>query len=273
MDNPDTLIFVEDTRQITQQAQQLKLASLGRLTASIAHEIRNPLSAISHAAQLMQESTELKSDDKRLANIVENHSQRVNTIIENVISLSRRSQATPHKFELQTWLEEFVKEFCQAHQYDADLILVRVDPVDLQVSADSEQLKQVLFNLCQNGMRYSEKHTGKANLALHAYQSATNDLPALDIIDEGPGIPEDDRSRIFEPFFTTENSGTGLGLYLAKELCEANQVNLDYLVTDQGKSCFRLGFQHPERRLTGPAANTLIDEPDNNATRSEAGQA
>jgi two-component system sensor histidine kinase PilS (NtrC family) len=259
-DNSEILVFVEDIQQVAQQAQQLKLASLGRLTASIAHEIRNPLSAISHAAQLMQESETLDSADQRLANIVQSHSERVNNIIENVLSLSRRAPANVEKLDLNDWLQEFIDDFSDANKLDARLISTSVVPETLQVSADRGQLRQVLLNICQNGVRYSEKQTGKASLTISAYQDAINGLPVMDIIDDGAGIKDSDKTRIFEPFFTTENAGTGLGLYLAKELCEANQVRLDYLTTEQGKSCFRLSFPHPNRRPLTTTAPTFNNE-------------
>ncbi|MGD8886252.1 MAG: histidine kinase dimerization/phospho-acceptor domain-containing protein, partial [Gammaproteobacteria bacterium] len=94
-DSSATLIFLEDTARMAQQAQQMKLASLGRLTASIAHEIRNPIGAISHADQLLAESNNLDDADKRLTEIIHSHTERVNNIIENVLQLSRRGNTVP----------------------------------------------------------------------------------------------------------------------------------------------------------------------------------
>jgi two-component system sensor histidine kinase PilS (NtrC family) len=250
----DTLIFLEDTSQIAQQAQQLKLASLGRLTASIAHEIRNPLGAISHAAQLLQESDSMDPSDQKLSAIIQKHSRRMNKVIENVLQLSRREAAEPEKIQLKPWLQHFTKEL---EAFSADTIRVDIDvnPEDIHIPFDPSQLDQVLTNLCQNGLRYSKQASGSATLLLRAFVDSKLGLPCLDVIDDGAGIDEDAQGEIFEPFYTTENTGTGLGLYICRELCEANQTRLDYLKV-KGKSCFRLSFSHPEKNITIDSTDT-----------------
>lgn len=241
----DTLIFVEDNRSLSQQAQQLKLASLGRLTASIAHEVRNPLGAISHAAQLLTESSTVAGADKRLGEIIQNHSRRVNHIIENILQLSRRKAAVAEPVHLSEWLENFVHEYrLTKRSVDIDLELrdgsakTRVDP---------SQLQQVLTNLCDNGLRYSLERNGTESLTLATGIDLTTELPYIEVIDDGDGIADEDVEQVFEPFFTTESTGSGLGLYISRELCEANQATLDYKRTEEGKSCFRINFAHPER--------------------------
>ncbi|MEX1033048.1 MAG: ATP-binding protein [Cellvibrionaceae bacterium] len=240
----DTLIFVEDNRLLSQEAQQLKLASLGRLTASIAHEVRNPLGAISHAAQLLSESPVLGDADKRLGDIIQNHSRRVNHIIENVLQLSRRKTATAEPINLTKWLEDFVQEYQQTKRAD-----IRLQMLDKTVSTrvDPSQLQQVLTNLCDNGLRYSVENTGRESLTLVAGIDLESELPYIEVIDDGIGIPNEAIQQVFEPFFTTESTGSGLGLYISRELCEANQATLDYKRTAEGKSCFRINFAHPER--------------------------
>ncbi len=242
------LMFVEDTRQISQRAQQMKLASLGHLTANIAHEVRNPLGAISHAAQLLAESDQLCDPDRRLASIIQNHSVRVNQIIENVLQLSRRKAPLPERRDLCEWLRHFTKQHQQTHSKPVDIEL-QLPAEPLFVHMDFSQLEQVLNNLCSNGLRYSEKLTGQAVIALHAYWHPSLDVPCVDIIDYGAGISEQDRSNIFEPFFTTEQQGTGLGLYIARELCLINQASLDYKRTGDGRSCFQITFPHPNKIL------------------------
>ncbi len=253
-----TLIFLEDTSKLTQQAQQIKLASLGRLTASIAHEIRNPLGAISHAAQLMQESDQLCTADLKLASIVQKHSRRMNQIIENVLQLSRRRPAHPEKLSAPDWLQQFVEEYCSHHPGDTEIRLdLHTDVSTLPF--DPSQLQQVLTNLCQNGLRYSQQATGNASLLLKTHPDEKTSLPCLDIIDDGKGISDEAREKIFEPFYTTESTGTGLGLYICRELCEANQSRLDYF-TQNGKSCFRLSFSHPDKNI----ASIINDENESN---------
>lgn len=244
---PGTMLFIEDMAAMAQQAQQLKLASLGRLTASIAHEIRNPLGAISHAGQLLAESEQLNKDDQRLTKIIHTHSRRVNTIIENIMQLSRRQQTQSEELELSAWLNGFSHDFSNDNPSSADKINMSISPTNILVRFDSSQLQQVVNNLCENGLDHgSEK--GSEQLTLQAGISSDNHKPFLDIIDNGPGIAADDINKLFEPFFTTSNNGTGLGLYIARELCESNQARLDYIPSNNAGACFRITFADPRRQ-------------------------
>jgi two-component system sensor histidine kinase PilS (NtrC family) len=243
-----TLIFLEDMTAMAQHAQQLKLASLGRLTASIAHEIRNPLSAISYAGQLLAESPHTDTSDQRLTQIIRDQSRRVNTIVENVLQLSRRKRTQPEEIDLWQWLAGFISEFCRTQSLDESRLEVNITPQDLMVRIDPDQLHQILWNLCHNGMRYTEHRVGKPALELRGGIAPGGQTPFLDVIDFGPGIDEAVAEHIFEPFFTTAQKGTGLGLYIARELCEANQARLNYLRTPGGGSCFRISFADPRRR-------------------------
>jgi two-component system, NtrC family, sensor histidine kinase PilS len=242
-----TLIFIEDNRTLNQEAQQLKLASLGRLTASIAHEIRNPLGAISHASQLLGESPELSATDKRMTEIIDTNTTRVNQIIENVLQLSRRRSSQPETIELNEWVDAFV------HNYENEDPTARIDTVsehsNIRTKVDLSHLNQIVTNLVNNGLRYSQEATDTAHLSLQLGINPQTELPYLNVIDDGAGIPEENRPHIFEPFFTTEASGSGLGLYISQELCQANQANLNYMITDEEKSCFQITFAHPKRLL------------------------
>jgi two-component system sensor histidine kinase PilS (NtrC family) len=242
----DVIVFLEDTTEIQHQAQQLKLAALGRLSASIAHEIRNPLSAIRHAAQLLGESTQLDKGDARLTAIIDTHCQRMNGVIENVLELSRRRTPSPVRLRLLDWLDEFVIQFKQANMDDAD-IQIDVRPKETDIRVDPGQMSQALTNLVQNGLRYSVERTGKATLRLEGGVDASTDRPYLNVIDQGPGVPAEQEKHLFEPFFTTDHRGTGLGLYITRELCEANQARIAYSRHAEGGSCFRITFSHPER--------------------------
>ena len=244
--NSDVIVFVEDTRKIAQHAQQLKLASLGHLTANIAHEIRNPLGAISHAAQLLAESKALTPHDHRLSEIIQSHTRRVNLIIENVLQLSRRNKPIPTRIEMQTFLEKFTSSYRQTHQGDIQ-INIECPDTPIYLNIDASQIEQAVSNLCDNGLRYSLKTTGKAHLLLRGFVDPLLGTPCLDVIDDGPGISKENTSSIFEPFFTTESEGTGLGLYLARELCESSQARLDYIRTADGKSCFQISFSHADK--------------------------
>ena len=243
------LIFLEDTAKVVQQAQQMKLASLGRLTAGIAHEIRNPLGAISHAAQLLGESPTLDEGDRRMAGIIQRHSQRVNAIIENVLELSRRRSADVRLMDLGQWLARVVNEYREAG--DAGLQLdLKLRRAPALARFDPSQMHQVLINLMDNGLRYSEKRTGTPALTLSTGVTEDGQRSYIDIQDHGPGFTDQQRRSLFEPFFTTEQSGTGLGLYLARELSEANQAQLTLLRNTSEGCCFRITFAHPDRRIT-----------------------
>ena len=241
-----TLVFLDDISQIAQQAQQLKLASLGRLTAGIAHEIRNPLGAISHAAQLLQESEELHGPDQRLAQIIQDHSRRMNLVIENVLQLSRRRQAEPQLLDLKYWLHRFASEFRSSAKAGQTLHL-QTSNGSIQTRMDPHQLNQVLSNLVENGLRYSAQQNPQGQVWLKLFRDPESELPVLEVLDDGPGVTEEQLHHLFEPFYTTENKGTGLGLYISRELCESNQAHLDYKLREGGGSCLRITFAHPRK--------------------------
>ncbi|EIK47088.1 sensor kinase [Cellvibrio sp. BR] len=259
----EVLIFLEDVRSLNQQAQQLKLASLGRLTASIAHEIRNPLGAISHASQLLAESPQLPQSDVRLLDIINNHSTRVNQIIENILQLSRRRPTQTLPINLRQWIPTFINDYKASKTNGPQLEIALLEKNlrnnrnngtgtvnsdgALEAKFDTSQLTQVLSNLCDNGLRYSNKKTGRPDLRLEIGVDISQHQPYIRVIDYGPGISDENIKHLFEPFFTTENTGSGLGLYICKELCEANQAIISYKRTPQGESCFHLQLAHPDK--------------------------
>jgi len=243
------IIFLEDNRQIVQRVRQMKLASLGRLTASIAHEVRNPLGAISHASQLLKESENVTEEDQRMIEIILDHCDRVNVIIQDVLDASRHDDTSPSQTSLNAWLPRFIENYRATHEL--------CDDIDCSIEGEvivntiTGQLEQVLNNLFDNGLRYSKKLTGKATLQVIAGVDTKDDdiQPFIHIIDDGPGVDEEAEALLFEPFHTTEAAGTGLGLYISKELCEANQSQLVYSRTDKGKSGFSIYFSHPDRNM------------------------
>ena len=239
-----TTIFLEDTSALSQQVQEAKLASLGRLTASIAHEIRNPLGAISHAGQLLDESENIAASEKRLIQIIRDHSLRVNSIIENVLQISRRNQAYPETINLMDWVESFLAEFCDRQGIDAKTIRATIKPSDTMIRVDKSQLHQVMWNLCQNAVQ----HASPAKIFLEGGKIDEFSPPVLNIIDKGASIPDEIADKLFEPFFTTKQRGTGLGLYLAQELCLCNQAQLKYFAHEGGGNCFRITFDDPTRQ-------------------------
>lgn len=242
-DQAGTLVFLEDAAQTRQRAQQLKLASLGRLTASIAHEIRNPLGAISHAGQLLSESAGLADEDRRLIEIMLQHTRRVNTIIENVLTLGRRRDAVSESFDLVAWLGGLREELLGRFALDPRDIVIELPAADIVVRMDKGQLQQVMWNLCENGLRYARS----APRLRFVVAVADNGRPCIDVVDSGPGLDPRIADRLFEPFATSEPTGTGLGLYIARELCESNQATLQF-VPDAAGCRFRVTFAHPNRQ-------------------------
>ncbi len=247
-----TLVFLEDMAILKQQAQQMKMASLARLTASIAHEIRNPLGAISNAAQLLGEA-EQSAEERKLIKIVQDQSRRMNVIVENVTQLSRRDHVSPARFALNPWLQEFARQYADTIQISREAFALAAGD-DIDICMDPEQLHQVVSNLCQNALRHSPPFTGTPLIRLETGLTAEQH-PYLDVIDWGTGVAAEIADFIFDPFFTTTPKGTGLGLYIAKELCEGNGAMLDYH-PGEGKigSRFRVTFVRPEDCLEAEMA-------------------
>ncbi|HRW65954.1 MAG TPA: histidine kinase dimerization/phospho-acceptor domain-containing protein [Candidatus Competibacter sp.] len=236
------LILLEDSQQATERLQQLKLAALGRLTAGIAHEIRNPLAAIGHAAQLLQESTGPSPNDQRLAQIVHDNVKRANRIIGDVLDLARRDQLKPERLVLGAWLENFRQEFLRGQDWPTPEWRQSVEPAELAVMFDPHQLWQVLWNLCANACQHGSRVGETPQIELRAGLDDGRARPFLDVRDTGAGVAADNVAKLFEPFFTTRTKGTGLGLYLARELCEANRAQLQYRPPPEGGGCFRITF-------------------------------
>jgi two-component system, NtrC family, sensor histidine kinase PilS len=226
-----TLIFLDDMAALKQQAQQLKMAALARLTASIAHEIRNPLGAMSNAAQLLGESVPEDSDAKRLTTIIGEQSRRMNMIVQNVTQLSRRDRVNQVRLSLNVWLADFIPQYCETVNLPAGAFSRVGEGPD--VLFDPDQLNQVVTNLSQNALRHSPPFTGTPLIKFLIGKDA-EDRPVLDVIDWGTGIPPAIVDNIFDPFFTTTPKGTGLGLYIAKELCEGNGASIDFFPGDGG---------------------------------------
>ncbi|MBS3963800.1 MAG: PAS domain-containing protein [Methylomonas sp.] len=223
----DTLhmLLFEDVALYNQRLQQDKLASLGHLTASIAHEIRNPLSAISHAGQLLAESPALSAQDKRLTDIIQHHCRRVNTIIEDILRLSRRQPSNKQKIALNPWLANYVLEINPLHRQPyGDVFRLRSLNGELNALIDPGHLKQIVDNLCSNALKYGQPDRG----TIWIETAKQGDKPVIRVIDNGPGLDAEHKQRLFEPFFTTSHNGTGLGLYISRELAQLNQAELSY---------------------------------------------
>jgi two-component system, NtrC family, sensor histidine kinase PilS len=241
------LIFLEDLSLLAEHLQQSKLAALGRLSASIAHEIRNPVGAMSHAGQLLGESPQLGEQEKRLTEIIRLNGDRVSTIINNVLQLSRRDSTRPERLTLFDWLTEFRSEFCQTTQTPPGALTLGQDTPDVEIRVDSSHLHQVVWNLCDNALKFTAVAGVPAKVELRCGRVAATGRPYLEVADRGPGIDADTADRIFEPFFTSRSGGTGLGLFIARELCQCNGAILLHEPRPGGGSIFRVIFADPRR--------------------------
>jgi two-component system sensor histidine kinase PilS (NtrC family) len=232
------VIFIEDVRDVEDRAQQLKLAAMGRLTASIAHEIRNPLAAISHAGQLMGEDS---TDPllKRLSGIVRENTQRLNRLVEDVLRVARREPPLGDEIDINEFVQEFMSEFVRDRALAPATIQLETEP-GLSVKFEQSHLRQVLYNLVDNALRYATG--GAKSVRIVIEQAPEQDRAQLWVFDDGAGVPPDARAALFEPFFTTSTQGTGLGLYLAREFCVTNRAVLSYSSRREVDGSSRDGF-------------------------------
>jgi two-component system sensor histidine kinase PilS (NtrC family) len=253
-----TLIFLEDTSVVSRRARDLAQASLARLSASIAHEIRNPLGALSHAAQLINESEDLNKADRKLVGMMLNHAARMNDIVENVLKLSRRERARIESVNLISWIRKLAGDFRRYHKLDSSRVRLEVPSAAIMVLIDASQLSQAVWNLMENALKHAGTEDREVIITLRVSPIRGHREIALDIIDNGPGIPLEKRSQVFEPFFTTHKQGSGLGLYLARQLCDANQAPLEYVQVPNSGACFRILLRRPE---SGEVAGRISKQP------------
>ena len=228
---PATVIFLIDLSEQRQQVQQVKLAALGRLTASIAHEIRNPLSSINHAAELLGEDENQPDGNRRLLTIIQDNALRLDRMVQEVLHLNRRDQAHLEPLPARQYLQSFVAEFCQIEKVPDGVFSLELD-TGKPLLFDRIHLHQVLWNLTRNAWRHCQKQPGSLRLCLSP--AAMEDMLQLDVIDDGPGVDAEYQDQLFEPFFTTDSKGTGLGLYIARQVCQANGASLEYVAVAPG---------------------------------------
>ena len=236
------IILFDDYSQIEEEKRNEKFIAMGRLSASIAHEIRNPLGAISHAGQLLAESPSVNKDDARLVDIIENQSRRINQIIKTILELGQRNEQNFEKMAVHSWLEKIIKTFLRDNRLTDDSILlnanVSMDIAAISACGDPDQLQQVILNLLSNSLHYA--NTSSLPFIIIGIEEKTPETTTISISDNGPGIKNDIQDKIFEPFFTTSSTGNGLGLYIARKICLSNDGYLDYINNDDGSGYFML---------------------------------
>ncbi len=248
-DKSAALIYLEDITEQREKQQGVKMASLGQLTANIAHEIRNPLGAISHAAQLLSESPDLDKADERMVQIIQSNSKRMNVTIESVLNLSRKKNPNKERLHLQSWLSEFVHDFSMQSGLQKSQIRLSIKPISAEICFDPTHFHQVLWNLCRNAVKYAFDDASKLKLMISCSLQVETKTMMLNVIDNGRGVSEENQQRLFEPFFTTSSSqGTGLGLFMARELCLTNNAYLEYIKLPAKGSCFRVIFTNKNQQ-------------------------
>lgn len=239
-----TLIMLEDAGALRMQAQQMKLAALGRLSANIAHEIRNPLSAIAQAGQLLAEQSDFDAGNRRLLDMIQRHTLRIDHIVRSVLDISRRQPARREALILRDHLRRSAALYHEGHAQELRSIELADVPASVVTLFDPDHLQQILFNLWDNSFEHGSTDGRVITVLVQAGIDADSGLPWLELSDNGVGLPADALDRMFEPFFTTHPAGTGLGLYLSRELCEYNQARLSCVPIHNG-ACFRIVFQTP----------------------------
>jgi two-component system sensor histidine kinase PilS (NtrC family) len=244
------LIFLDDSRIYSGRAEELTLFTLGRLSASIAHEIRNPLAAINYSTQLLEESPDLAETDRRLLEIIHAQCTRMNAIVQNILGLARRDRTQAEPVELVAFTRQFVNDYRESHPLETDILKASDAGKRVVALVDPQHLHQVLTILVHNALTYGRQPGKPAQVTVGACVDRHTGAPLVEVVDRGPGIPPRVAQQIFTPFFTTSEHGTGLGLYIAMQLCEANQSVLAYDPVPGGGACFRIRM---------PAAKSLLE--------------
>ena len=247
-DSDLTLVFLDDATVVSRRAESLTLSALGRFSASLAHEIRNPLAAINYAAQLLEESPAIGEADRRLLQIIHQQCQRTNGIVESVLGLARRERANPENLDLAAFVRRFVIEYRQTLSVENDSLEAVINNTSVHALVDPKHLHQILTALVHNALKYGRAMDEPARVRLRVVPQERTAV--IDVMDRGPGIPEAVAAQLFRPFFTTSEHGTGLGLYIARELCRANQARLEYVAVPAGGACFRITLPGPHTMVS-----------------------
>ncbi len=236
------IIRQQQNRHLEQQTNLDKLAHFGRLAQELAHEIKQPLTAINARAYTLQKLLPLGTDTQKDAVVIRNEIKRLDHIVKDFLELARPAEPKLVPITAEQALEE-IRDL-MASQLEQESITLKVDcEEDLQFLADPQQLKQVLINLVRNA---AETLDGGGAITLRSRQGTrelhgeTTDAIILEVADTGPGIPPEIRPLIFDPFFSTKNDGTGLGLAIAAGIVDKHGGNLEF-DTETGKgTVFRI---------------------------------
>lgn len=220
------VLFLQDQRQAEARLRTEKLASMGRMSTAVAHEIRNPLAAIAQANALLEEDLQ---DPKqlRLTQMVSQNAKRLEKIVDDILNVARARETSNTGAEALHGLGELVHSMAQdwaAPRGQAGLIYFDIDPAPRSARFDADQLRQVLVNLLDNALRYASKNLDAIQVAVRY----TEEHALVSVWSDGARMDQTVERHLFEPFFSSESRSSGLGLYISRELCERHGATLTY---------------------------------------------
>ena len=220
-------MFLEDLREMEARVRTEKMAAMGRMSAAVAHEIRNPLAAISQANALLEE--DLKDPAHRqLTGMVRQNAQRLAKIVDEVLNISRAQATSPEQHACVLMLDDTVARVCADWTRQTDSIeqtCLTLDAPSAPVTFDAEHLRRLMINLLDNALRYASHERGSIEVAT---RQSEPDQARLSIWSDGPPLEKTVQTHLFEPFFSSETRSSGLGLYICRELCERYGAAIGY---------------------------------------------
>ena len=228
------VLLMEDVRNMQARTRQEKLAAMGRVSAGIAHEIRNPLAAIAQANALLAEDVTSQTQ-RQLTQMISDNAERLKRIVDDVMAVAPGKTVDAKVIDAVEQTAAAIKGWAQGARVslDGEKPVVRIDLPDKPIGAvfDPDHLRRVIINLLDNGYRHSSRQPGSVVVRVSAPDEATT---RLIVASDGPPIPPDVERYLFEPFFSTRSRGTGLGLYICRELCERYGASIDYRLRTPG---------------------------------------
>ena len=240
-----TVIFIEDTNVVYQQAQRLKQVSLGKLAAGIVREIKEPMQNIYRIAKDMSQMA-ISHGKQEYPPLIKSNSLHIERIINNVQNLSNSKATNFDKQNLGLWAAAVVKKLEKTTLKGVKTEL-KVSRTIMDVYFDSTQLRQAITNIIENSAHYSKERSADfARVTVLVGRNKVSKQCIIEIQDNGYGVGLDDLDHIFEPFYSSEEDKSGLGLYLAKQFCEMNMARLDYVASQEGAR-FRITFPTAEQ--------------------------